>query len=104
LTCAGGRADGRRIPGNLHLWSGAPHYYRRFAVTTGWTKKTIIILVLAWIPFVLFMGAIILLMMSYFNGGNLARPLLICAIVILPLVLLGVLYYFIQRFIRHLRE
>jgi hypothetical protein len=72
--------------------------------TTGWTKKTIIILVLAWIPFVLFMGAIILLMMSYFNGGNLARPLLICAIVILPLVLLGVLYYFIQRFIRHLRE
>jgi len=72
--------------------------------TKGWTKQVIIALILAWIPFVLFTGAIILLFMSVMSGGNLVRPLLIVLIVCVPLLLIGLVSIGIWKFLQRFRE
>lgn len=67
--------------------------------TRGWTKATIVLLIIAWIPFALFVIAVALLMASV-RGllGMFVGTLIICAPILLILAVFLVLWKLSQRF------
>jgi hypothetical protein len=67
-------------------------------ITKGWTRTTIIILIIAWVPWVLFSVAVLLLFVSI--GGifrALVATLVVCVPIILMIVIPLLLFKFMDR-------
>ena len=66
--------------------------------TKGWTKPVIIVLVIMWIPLLFFMGALL------FGWLSLLGLLPVALMVGAPLILIGVVFFIVWKFLNRFRD